>query len=234
MLEHSVLENKDREQLVTIAQALGIKSVSRAKKADLIGKILEATGAGTRSAAPATQQPSLDIEMESAPAASADVATPDEAPAASPSDDAPEASADPIVDESRRRSDERRDGRYPGCGRPKPGSVGRTRRAGRSCSGPTVSHSPSGRSPCSVKAEQTVSKPPGPPPMAEMTIPRATAVAAVAAAAATATGKRYWRRGTSRRPAGPDRSGPTRAGSQRAGPSRSVTSRSATQRTDAE
>ncbi len=43
-LERSVLEGKDREQLVTIAQALGIKSVTRAKKADLITKILEQTG----------------------------------------------------------------------------------------------------------------------------------------------------------------------------------------------
>ena len=45
-LERSVLEGKDREQLVAIAQALGVKSVSRAKKADLIGKILEQTGSG--------------------------------------------------------------------------------------------------------------------------------------------------------------------------------------------
>jgi hypothetical protein len=39
-LEQSVLESKDREQLMAIASALGIKSVSRAKKADLIQKIL--------------------------------------------------------------------------------------------------------------------------------------------------------------------------------------------------
>ncbi|MGD9703629.1 MAG: transcription termination factor Rho [Acidimicrobiia bacterium] len=45
-LERSVLEGKDRDQLVAIAQALGVKSVSRAKKADLIGKILEQTGSG--------------------------------------------------------------------------------------------------------------------------------------------------------------------------------------------
>ena len=48
-LERSVLEGKDREQLVAIAQALGVKSVSRAKKADLIGKILEQTGSGPSS-----------------------------------------------------------------------------------------------------------------------------------------------------------------------------------------
>ncbi|MSX22297.1 MAG: transcription termination factor Rho, partial [Actinobacteria bacterium] len=39
-----VLENKDKEQLVTIAQALGIKSVSRLKKAELVDRILEQTG----------------------------------------------------------------------------------------------------------------------------------------------------------------------------------------------
>jgi transcription termination factor Rho len=44
MLERSVLENKDRDQLLAIAQALGVKATSRAKKADLIGKILESTG----------------------------------------------------------------------------------------------------------------------------------------------------------------------------------------------
>lgn len=44
-LEQSVLESKDREQLMAIAQALGVKSVSRAKKAELIEKILEQTAA---------------------------------------------------------------------------------------------------------------------------------------------------------------------------------------------
>jgi transcription termination factor Rho len=52
-LERSVLEAKDREQLMAIAQALGVKSVSRAKKADLIAKILEQTGVGGPSPAAA-------------------------------------------------------------------------------------------------------------------------------------------------------------------------------------
>ena len=51
-LERSVLEGKDREQLMAIASALGIKSVSRAKKADLIGKILEQTGVGDAASSP--------------------------------------------------------------------------------------------------------------------------------------------------------------------------------------
>jgi transcription termination factor Rho len=53
-LEKSVLESKDREQLLAIAQALGMKSLSRAKKADLIDKILEQTGASAPAAPPAT------------------------------------------------------------------------------------------------------------------------------------------------------------------------------------
>ena len=46
-LDHSVLDGKDREQLVAIAQALGVKSVTRAKKADLIAKIIEQAGGGS-------------------------------------------------------------------------------------------------------------------------------------------------------------------------------------------
>ena len=42
-LEQSALEAKDREQLVAIAGALGVKSASRAKKAELIEMILEQT-----------------------------------------------------------------------------------------------------------------------------------------------------------------------------------------------
>ncbi len=42
-LERSMLEGKDREQLLTIAAALGVKGSSRAKKADIIDKILAQT-----------------------------------------------------------------------------------------------------------------------------------------------------------------------------------------------
>jgi len=42
-LEQSALVEKDREQLVAIATALGVKSTSRAKKADLVDMILEQT-----------------------------------------------------------------------------------------------------------------------------------------------------------------------------------------------
>ena len=50
-LEQSMLESKDKEQLLAIAQALGIKTTSRAAKATLIDKILETTGGGSAAAA---------------------------------------------------------------------------------------------------------------------------------------------------------------------------------------
>jgi transcription termination factor Rho len=43
-LERSALERKDRDELLTIAQALGGKPPSRAKKADIVGMILALTG----------------------------------------------------------------------------------------------------------------------------------------------------------------------------------------------
>ena len=43
-LERSVLEAKEREELYAIADALGTKPGSRARKADLITQILRATG----------------------------------------------------------------------------------------------------------------------------------------------------------------------------------------------
>ena len=43
-LEKSALEAKDKEQLVAIAEALGVKTTARATKASLVEKILEKTG----------------------------------------------------------------------------------------------------------------------------------------------------------------------------------------------
>ena len=59
-LEQSVLEAKDKDQLLIIAQALGIKTTARAAKATLINKILESTGAldlSPAAAAPAAMPP---------------------------------------------------------------------------------------------------------------------------------------------------------------------------------
>ena len=52
-LEQSALEAKDREQLVAIAKALGVKSAARAKKEEIIGMILEQTAPSPVVAAPA-------------------------------------------------------------------------------------------------------------------------------------------------------------------------------------
>jgi transcription termination factor Rho len=43
-LEQSVLESKDKDQLLAIAKALGLKANARTKKADIIDQILETTG----------------------------------------------------------------------------------------------------------------------------------------------------------------------------------------------
>ncbi|MEQ1872858.1 MAG: transcription termination factor Rho [Ilumatobacteraceae bacterium] len=45
-LEQSMLESKDKDQLLAIAQALGITATARVAKATLISKILETTGSG--------------------------------------------------------------------------------------------------------------------------------------------------------------------------------------------
>ena len=48
-LEQSVLESKDKTQLIAIAEALGVKASARNKKADIIGQILSKTGGSSGS-----------------------------------------------------------------------------------------------------------------------------------------------------------------------------------------
>ena len=67
-LEQSALEAKDREQLVAIAGALGVKSASRAKKAELIEMILEQTKPTEVAPKPAKK---VDAPKADKPAASA-------------------------------------------------------------------------------------------------------------------------------------------------------------------
>jgi transcription termination factor Rho len=85
-LEKSMLESKDKDQLLAIAQALGIKTNARAAKATLIGKILETTGGGD--SAPSAEAPAVEAPpaAEPAPAPEAPAAT----PAAAGTDAAPE------------------------------------------------------------------------------------------------------------------------------------------------
>ena len=72
-LEQSALESKDREQLIAIAAALGVKSASRAKKAELIDMILEQTKPeeAPKVTKPAAKKPEAPA-AKSAPALGAD------------------------------------------------------------------------------------------------------------------------------------------------------------------
>ncbi len=58
-LELSVLESKDKDQLLAIAKALGLKASARTKKSDIIDQILETTGSPSRGNgdAPAVESP---------------------------------------------------------------------------------------------------------------------------------------------------------------------------------
>ncbi|HEY7938757.1 MAG TPA: hypothetical protein VID05_02930, partial [Acidimicrobiales bacterium] len=58
-LDRSVLEGKDRDELVTIATALGEKPPARAKKADIIDLVLRLTGADVPSG-PAPDEAAAD------------------------------------------------------------------------------------------------------------------------------------------------------------------------------
>ena len=63
-LEQSVLESKDKDQLLAIAKALGLKASARTKKSDIIDQILETTG--SRAAAPATAPPTATARASTA------------------------------------------------------------------------------------------------------------------------------------------------------------------------
>ena len=56
-LEQSVLESKDKDQLLAIAKALGVKASARTKKSDIIDQILESTGRAVAWAPTATPPP---------------------------------------------------------------------------------------------------------------------------------------------------------------------------------
>jgi transcription termination factor Rho len=57
VLERSVLERKEREELLTIARAMGASPPSRARKADLVDLILTSAGIGPAPAAEASEEP---------------------------------------------------------------------------------------------------------------------------------------------------------------------------------
>jgi transcription termination factor Rho len=83
-LEQSVLESKDKGQLIAIAEALGVKASARNKKAEIIEQILQKTGGGAPSSTNGNGAP--------AAAAPAPAPAPERAPAAAPdADDEPKA-----------------------------------------------------------------------------------------------------------------------------------------------
>ena len=96
-LEQSMLESKDKDQLLAIAQALGIKTTARASKATLIGKILESTGVSADAApvAPVARVATVATPARGAKAARTEPEPADEAPATA--DEAPAAADEPEV-----------------------------------------------------------------------------------------------------------------------------------------
>jgi transcription termination factor Rho len=97
-LERSALERKDREELTTIAQALGAKPPSRARKAEIVQLILELTGVEPRSAeASSTPRPARSRagngRTKEAPVDDSDDATPPPEPAATDATTASEGDA---------------------------------------------------------------------------------------------------------------------------------------------
>ena len=76
-LEQSVLETKDKEQLLAIAKALGLKVTARSKKADIIDGILATTTSPEPAPAPTAAAPApAPAEPEATPAAPAPAPAP--------------------------------------------------------------------------------------------------------------------------------------------------------------
>ena len=103
-LEQSALESKDREQLIAIAAALGVKSASRAKKAELIDMILEQT---KPEEAPKVTKPAA--KKAEAPKPATPVLGADGEALAEWEIELAEHEGTPIAPDARRRSDNNRD-----------------------------------------------------------------------------------------------------------------------------
>jgi transcription termination factor Rho len=71
-LERSVLERKERDELLAIAQALSVKTTTRTKKADMIDGILRATGVELGEAPETVHSPRANGRKAKAPAEQAD------------------------------------------------------------------------------------------------------------------------------------------------------------------
>ncbi len=86
-LEQSVLESKDKTQLVQIAEALGVKANARSKKADIIEQILAKTGGSNQAAGAEAPAPAASAKPARSVAPSAAKAEVVDEPAAEPKAD---------------------------------------------------------------------------------------------------------------------------------------------------
>jgi transcription termination factor Rho len=96
-LEQSMLESKDKDTLLEMAKALGVKVTARQKKSDIIDKILETTGP---SSAPAPAAEPSSGNGQSAPSADAEPDTaPDQAaaPASAPTGSSASGAAEVVL-----------------------------------------------------------------------------------------------------------------------------------------
>ena len=109
-LEQSALEAKDREQLVAIAGALGVKSASRAKKAELIEMILEQTKPAEVAPKPAKKEDAPKAEKPAAksPALAGPVLGADGEPLADWEIELAEHEGTPVAPDARRASEQDR------------------------------------------------------------------------------------------------------------------------------
>jgi len=74
--ERATLDGKDREQLQAIASAVGIKGVSRMKKADLVDAIIGSAPGGDTPAPPAATTPAPAPAPAPLPASMSSIPTP--------------------------------------------------------------------------------------------------------------------------------------------------------------
>ncbi|HMQ27752.1 MAG TPA: hypothetical protein PKA98_17310, partial [Acidimicrobiales bacterium] len=76
-LERAALERKDRDELQTIAEAMGGKPGSRARKGEIIDLILELAGVTESASAgePAPAGDAAEAEREASPATATDAAS---------------------------------------------------------------------------------------------------------------------------------------------------------------
>jgi transcription termination factor Rho len=101
-LERSALERKDRDELLTIAQAIGAKPASRATKATIVNLILDVTGVSRGGDPAPADEPAepADVAEDTAEPGRADAPAPDDSAEDSPDADADDSADDAADDEA--------------------------------------------------------------------------------------------------------------------------------------